>query len=520
MNQILVGGTWTESDSAGRFSPYEPATGRTLAEEFPVSSWDDVEAALEGATRAVDLLRTTRDAALAEFLRAYGEAIEARRETLVETAHMETALPSTPRLEGELTRTVDQLNQAADAVLEGSWVNPIIDTASNIRSMFGPLRKPVVVFGPNNFPFAFNGISGGDFAAAIAAGNPVIVKGHPGHPITTRILAEAAVEAMSGTDVPDTLVSLLYHMDPESGLSLVSDGRVGAVAFTGSQRGGLALKAAADAAGTPIYLEMGSINPVFVLDGALNERGSEVANEFYASCTLGTGQFCTNPGLVIVPEGAAGDAFTSEAAELFAGGEDGLLLGPADPVAEGVDTLLGAGAQPIAGAGSSEGPGFRYPNTLLTISAKEFLADPQTLQREVFGPVSLIVRAADADEMASIAQTLEGNLTGSLYANAADEDGYRTVEAALRPRVGRLLNDKMPTGVAVVASMNHGGPYPATGHPGFTAVGMPTSIHRFAALYAYDNVSQERLPEPLRDANPNGRMWRYIDGTWTRDDIV
>lgn len=519
MNPILVGGSWTDARAVGRFSPHEPMSGRELGEVFPISSVEDVTAALDGAEAAVAGLALVSDAGRAEFLRSYGRAIEARRRDLVETAHRETGLPESPRLEAELTRTVDQLEQAAAAVDVGSWVSATIDTASNIRSMFAPLHKPVVVFGPNNFPFAFNGISGGDFAAAVAAGNPVIVKGHPGHPITTRMLAEAAVEAMEATEMPNTLVQLLYHMEPEVGLSLVSNRRVGAVAFTGSQRGGLALKEAADGAGIPIYLEMGSINPVFVLEHAVAERGPEIADEFYSSCTLGSGQYCTNPGMVIVPEGAAGDAFVARAASLFVAGADGVLLGPADPVSEGVKALQGAGAEILAGASSSEEQGFRFPNTLLAISAKDYLADTETLQREVFGPVSLLIRAATIDEMTAVAGSIEGNLTGSLYSEPEDEDAYRTIEAALRPRVGRLLNDKMPTGVAVVASMNHGGPYPATGHPGFTSVGIPTSIHRFAALHSYDNVAQHRLPAQLRDENPNGEMWRNIDGEWTRADV-
>lgn len=519
MNQILIGGRWRAADAVGAFSPSNPNTGVSLDEVFPVSSARDVDAALEAAGSAVVEMRDLPEEARAAFLRSYAAAIEARRVLLVEMAHTETALPTDPRLNGELSRTVNQLEQAADAVVEGSWVNAIIDTASNIRSMFAPLQKPVLVFGPNNFPFAFNGISGGDFAAAIAAGNPVIVKGHPGHPTTTRILAEAADEAMSGTGVPASLVQLLYHVEPSTGLDLVSDRRVGAVGFTGSQRGGLALKEAADRAGIPIYVELGSINPVFVLEHALRSRGGEIADEFYASCTLGTGQYCTNPGMVILPDGAEGDAFVERAVSLFSDGEPGVLLGSSEPVGQGVEALRQAGAEIRAGGSGGDEGGFRFANTLLTVSAKDYLSEPETLQREVFGPVSLLVRAADTEEMSAVASSIQGNLTGSIYSDPEDDQAYWQVETALRPRVGRLLNDKMPTGVAVVPSMNHGGPYPATGHPGFTSVGIPTSISRFAALHCYDNVPERRLPAPLRDKNPNGLMWRRIDGEWTRGDI-
>lgn len=519
MNRILIGGQWHAADAVGEFSPSNPNTGVPLDEVFPVSSARDADAALEAAGSAVAGLRDLPDEARAEFLRSYAAAIEYRRAPLVEMAHAETGLPTDPRLNGELSRTVNQLDQAADAVVEGSWVDAIIDTASNIRSMFAPLQKPVVVFGPNNFPFAFNGISGGDFAAAIAAGNPVIVKGHPGHPVTTRILAEAAHEAMSATDVPASLVQLLYHIESETGFHLVSDRRVGAIGFTGSQRGGLALKEAADRAGIPIYLEMGSINPVFMLENALRSRGEGIAEEFYASCTLGTGQYCTNPGMVILLDGAEGDAFVERAVSLFSNGEPGVLLGSSEPVGQGVETLRRAGAELLTGGYGGDEGGFRFANTLLTVSAKDYLNEPETLQREVFGPVSLLVRAADVEEMSAVASSIEGNLTGSIYSDPEDDDAYWQIETALRRRVGRLLNDKMPTGVAVVPSMNHGGPYPATAHPGFTSVGVPTSIPRFSALHCYDNVAERRLPAQLRNKNPNGLMWRRIDGEWTRGDV-
>lgn len=519
MNRILLGGAWVDSEAVGRFSAHDPSTGTALGDVYPVSSEADVETALAHAEEAVRSLRETTDDDRAHFLRRYGQALEARRGELVDIAHLETALPKTPRLEGELSRTIDQLDQAAEAVVEGSWARPVIDTTTNIRSMLAPLEKPVVVFGPNNFPFAFNGVSGGDFAAAIAAGNPVIVKGHPAHPTTTRLLGEAALESTEATSMPDGLVQLLYHVEPQVGLELVSNRRVGAVGFTGSQRGGLALKRAADGAGVPIYLEMGSINPVFLLDDALATRGPVIAEEFFASCTLGAGQYCTNPGMVVVPDGAAGEAFARDASSMFAAAPEGVLLGPADAVSDGVAALQRAGAEVLAVGPGAGAEGFRYPNTLLTISAKDYLADPVTLQREVFGPVSLLVRSAGVDEMVAVAASLEGNLTGGIYADEGDESAYDAIASELRPRVGRLLNDKMPTGVAVVASMNHGGPYPATGHPGFTSVGLPTSISRFAALHSYDNVPEHRLPAPLRNPNPSGVMWRYVDGEWTRGDI-
>lgn len=519
MNRILVGGLWREADAVEEFSAYDPTSGKALDDTYPVSSRSDVEDVLQAAVSAVDELFEVPHNSRAAFLSAYAREIEARRESLVHIAHAETALPIDPRLNGELTRTVDQLRQAAAAVEDGSWVRATIDSQSNIRSMLAPLHKPVVAFGPNNFPFAFNAISGGDFASAVAAGNPVIAKGHPGHPGTTRLLGEAVLAAITNTGVPSALVQMLYHIETDVGLELVSDRRVGAVAFTGSQRGGLALKAAAESAGVPIYLEMGSINPVFVLDGALAARGNEIAEEFFASCNLGAGQYCTSPGMVVVPDGAEGDAFVQQIVSLFERAGDETLLSPPGPVAEGVRSLKAAGAELLVG-GTADGKGFSFANTLLTVSAKDYLARPQALQREVFGPVSLLVRAAGLNDTAEVAETIEGSLTGSIYADPSDDEAHERVARLLRPSVGRLLVNKMPTGVAVVPSMNHGGPYPATAHPGFTSVGIPTSMVRFAALHCYDNVPDRYLPPPLRDENPNGTMWRNIDGNWSRADVA
>ncbi len=519
MEPVLIGGEWRQSESVDSFVALNPNEGRAIDRSFPVSSMADVEAALDAGVDASRQLRDVPAVVIADFLDDYADAIDADKRRIVDTAHDETGLPSSPRLEAELARTTDQLRQAARAVRDGSWVTATVDTASNVRSMYAPLDKPAIVFGPNNFPIAFNGVAGGDFAAAIAAGNPVIAKANPGHPGTTRYLAEAAVEAIGSSGVPASLVQLIYRVRGEDGLAFVSDERVGAVGFTGSKRGGLALKQAADGAGVPIYLELGSVNPVFLLEGGLEARGEAIAADFYASCTLGAGQYCTNPGFVVVPTGEAGDRFVKKAGELFGRGEPETLLGEPGHLGDGVAILEKHGADLMVGGGLVEGDRFAFENTLLTITAPEFLDDAAALQTEVFGPVSLLIRADSPEEMAAVAAAMEGNLTGGIYSDPSDEAAYAMVEADLRPRVGRLLNDKMPTGLAVVPSMNHGGPYPATGHPGFTAVGIPASIHRFAALYCYDNVMDHRLPAPLRNKNPTGSMWRFIDGNWSTDDL-
>lgn len=517
---VLIAGKWRPAMASKTFQAVNPATGEPLPDTYPVSVWEDCDAALTAAAGAARELRRMAPDAIARFLTRFAERIEQGKAAIVEQAHLETALAKSPRLaDVELPRTTGQLRQAADAAAEGSWALPTIDTKNQIRSWFEPIG-PVVVMGPNNFPFAFSGVAGGDFAAAIAAGNPVIAKAHPLHPGTGRLLAEAAVAALSETGLPPATVQMIYKIDHQSGERLVSDSRVGASAFTGSRTAGMALKRAADAAGKPIYLEMSSINPVVILPGALAERGRKVAGEFASSCLMGGGQFCTNAGFVMLLADARTDQFIEEVKTAFEAAPPPALLSEsvAKGLAESVKVLRSAGADLVTAAG--DGPkGAHYPNTLLRVTGQQFLAEPETLQTEAFGSASLCVVVRDADEGEAVLSHLEGNLTGCIYSDTqgSDEGLYARLAPALRRRVGRLLNDKMPTGVAVSPAMNHGGPFPATGHPGFTAVGIPASLRRFGMLCCYDNVRQHRLPAALRDENPNGRMWRLIDGKMTQD---
>jgi NADP-dependent aldehyde dehydrogenase len=449
-------------------------------------------------------MRTLSGDQIAAFLDAFAARIEARKDDLVKIANLETALPASPRLaDNELPRTTSQLRQAAAAAREGAWALPTIDAKNNIRSILGPIG-PVAVFGPNNFPFAFNSAAGGDFAAAIAAGNPVIAKANSSHPGTTKLLAEEAFAASQATGMPAATVQLIYRTSHADGERLVSDPRIGATGYTGSRSAGLALKAAADKAGKPIYLELSSVNPVVILPGALEEKLDDIAGQFTTSCLMGTGQFCTNPGLVILLAGLPAEKFIAALVAKFQAAPVGTLLsgGVAKSLAHGVAMLTKAGAQVLAGGTSGGGKGYSHANTLLKASGKQFLAAPEALQTEAFGNASLLVVAENLDEAAAVIDHLEGNLTGCIYSHTggADDAAYDKLAPRLRPKVGRLLNDKMPTGVAVSPAMNHGGPFPATGHPGFTAVGIPAALRRFAMLQCYDGVRPHRLPKALRDA--------------------
>lgn len=519
---VLVAGSWRDAAHQKTFRATDPNSNSAIDIEFPVSTWDDCDAALDAAVEAARELRQLPQSQIAEFLECYADRIEQNKDALVEAAFRETGLAKQPRLaDVELPRTSNQLRAAAAACRSGSWALPTIDTGAGIRSCYEALG-PVCVFGPNNFPFAFGSVSGGDFAAAIASGNPVIGKANSSHPETTRLFAQQAAEAIKETGLPAATVQLIYRTTHSDGERMVSDPRLGATGYTGSRSAGLALKAAADKAGKPIYLELSSVNPVVITPGALTERGDQIVDEFITSVLMGTGQFCTNPGLVLLVKGDASDAFIDAVGKKFAGTAAGTLLSPAvaKNLSESIRKLCEFGASLVVGGGQPESGRCAYANTLLTATGGEFLSQPEGFQTEAFGNASLIVVAQDVPELCDVLRHLEGNLTGCLYSDTSgsEDDACHLIAAELAPKVGRLLNDKMPTGVAVSAAMNHGGPYPATGHPGFTAVGVPASLLRFAKLTSYDNVRPTRLPPLLQDKNSTG-AWRLVDGQWTQSDL-
>lgn len=524
IQSVLIDGQWRASAATDFFQSENPRTQEALPELYPISPWDEVDQALAAADRAFQTVRGWPGKVFAGFLEAYADAIESRASDLIHLAHLETGLPVQPRLQdAELPRTINQLRQAASAAADGSWAQPTIDTKSNIRAVLGPVG-PTAVFGPNNFPFAFNSIAGGDFAAAVAAGNPVIAKGHSSHPATTRVFGEAAQQAAEATGMPSGFVQLLYRIRHEDGERLVSDPRLGACGYTGGRSTGLVLKAAADKVGKPIYLELSSINPVVFLPGAVRQRSGELAEQFAGSCLMGTGQFCTSPGLVLMVAGPETEALIAEIVKRVKSAPVGTLLGRgvATHLRSAVEKLIIAGAECLCGGKPGGGTGYSYQNTVLRASGRQFLDSPEALQLEAFGNASLLVVVRDLDELGMVLSKLEGNLTGTIYSANDDTDSaaYDLIVPVLRQKVGRLLNDRMPTGVAVVPSMNHGGPFPATGHPGFTAVGIPASMRRFGMLQCYDNVRPHRLPASLMDKNPSGALWRLVDGQWTQGDVV
>lgn len=520
---VLIAGTWRDANASSTFQATDPNRNEKLDASFPVSEWKDCDEALDAAVEAAAELRKLGPEKVAEFLECYADKIDAAKDKLVETAFAETGLARSPRLaDVELPRTSNQLRAAAKACRTGNWALPTIDTQAGIRSCYGPLG-PVCVFGPNNFPFAFGSVSGGDFAAAIGAGNPVIGKANSSHPDTTRLFAELALEATAETGLPAATVQLIYRTSHADGEKLVSDPRVGATGYTGSRGAGLTLKAAADKAGKPIYLELSSVNPVVITPAALQERGDAIVDEFMTSVLMGTGQFCTNPGTVMLLKSDATDQFIAAVKERFSTSPSGTLLSPAvaSSLGKSIEALVGFGAELLAGGGEAEADRCAIANTLLKTSGAEFLSNPEGFQTEAFGNASLLVVADDLDQLCEAIRHLEGNLTGCVYSanDGSDEESYSKIAFELEPKVGRLLNDKMPTGVAVSPAMNHGGPYPATGHPGFTAVGVPGALLRFGKLTSFDNVRESRLPALLKDTPPTAETWRMIDNQWSQGSV-
>jgi NADP-dependent aldehyde dehydrogenase len=518
IHPVLIGGQWQTSHRSVTFAPTNPTTGETMTETFPVSSWTDCDAALASAHEAFGVLQTVAPESIANFLERYASLIEADKDGLVAIAHTESGLPKSPRLaDVELPRTVNQLRLAAQAARQRSWSMPVIDTKANIRSCYQAIG-PVCVFGPNNFPFAFNSIAGGDFAAAIAAGNPVIAKANSSHPATTYRFALLAERAAKETGMPPGLVQLIYRTSHADGEKLVADPRLAAIGYTGSRSAGLQLKSIADSVGKPFYAELSSVNPVVFLPGSIKERFDKLVEEYVTSGLMGAGQFCTNPGLLLLIDSPETDQFITAVTQKYQQATAGTLLSRSveNSLIKSIGILKSAGAALLTGGTKVDGGRCAVSNTVLQIRGKQFLGDPHAFQTEAFGNAVLIVVCADIEELRHVINHLEGNLTGSIYSDTqgSDDANYESVAVLLANKVGRLLNDKMPTGVAVSPAMNHGGPFPATGHPGFTAVGIPASMIRFAKLTCFDNVRESRLPVVLRNHNAS-QAWRLVDGNWT-----
>lgn len=509
------------------FTSINPRTRTPRQPVFFNATGAEIDQAVSLASAAFEQTCHFPAAVLADFLDHVAREIEALGDELIEMADQETGLGSA-RLIGERSRTTGQLRRFGDLLREGSYVEALIDTARpertpaprpDIRRMKFPLG-PAAVFSASNFPLAFS-VAGGDSASAFAAGCPVIVKAHPGHPATSELVAYAINRAITRTHFPPGFFSLVQGDQIEVGQTLVKHPGITAMAFTGSLRGGRALfdSAAQRPVPIPVYAEMGSVNPLVILPGALAQRGEAIAQGLAQSVTLGSGQFCTNPGLVFLIDGPQTEDFVQAVVTLMTATSPGVLLhaNVERGLAQGVARILThPGVECLMGGYLVEGKPYCYANTVLQTTAAVFRADPD-LQEEHFGPVTLIVRCASPADLLDALKALHGNLTGTVHAAPDEGDAAAPVLECLREKVGRLIWNGFPTGVEVVHAMQHGGPYPATTAPGTTSVGM-TAIQRFMRPVAFQDMPDILLPDALKDANPLG-IWRIIDEQMTREPV-
>ncbi len=525
LNGTSTLGSTRGSQSEAAFHGTNPATGEQLQPAYFSASTEEIDRAATLAEAAFASYSKISGRERGAFLRKIADGLQAIAEEIVQRSNQETALP-VPRLQGEVVRTANQLRLFASVVEEGSWVTARIDTVDpereplpkpDIRSMLLPLG-PVAVFGASNFPLAFS-VAGGDTASALAAGNPVIVKAHPAHPGTSELVGNVIRESIAACGLHEGVFSLLFDAGIQAGQKLVQHPLIKAVGFTGSLAAGRALMDLAAGRPDPIpcYTEMSSVNPVFILPGALKEH-EKIAADLTASYTVGAGQFCTKPGLVFLPTQESStlvDKLRKRAADLPT--FTMLTAGIATQYQRGLTQRTEADharvlAAPTAQAQTSAGT----TAALFEADVEQLLNDP-SLSEEIFGPTTLLVHSSSREQMLKAAHALKGHLTATLIGTDADLAAHQDLIAILERKVGRVIFNGYPTGVEVCHAMVHGGPYPATSDGRSTSVGSQ-AIFRFSRPVCYQNLPQSILPDELKDNNTLGIM-RMMNGEMTREGI-
>lgn len=504
------------------FTASDPAAAAAIGPTFHTAHPDEVEAAARLAAGAAPALAALPGGAKAAFLRDLAARIESALPALVSRARLETALPEA-RCQGEIARTAGQLRLFADLVERGDWVDARIETADpgrkpapkpDHRSMSRALG-PVAVFCASNFPFAYS-VAGGDTASALAAGCPVVVVAHPAHPGTAEIMGGLVVDAARAAGLPEGAFSMLVGDGRVVGRQLALSPAIRAVGFTGSRAGGRALMdlAASRESPIPVYAEMSSVNPVILLEGALAARGEAIAAGLVGSCTLGVGQFCTQPGLILLVRSASAQAFVDRLASGFDATPEGVMLhaGIAKAYADGLAARSSRKGVRVLARVAVGGLPNRAQPALLAVGAADFLADP-SLQAEIFGPCSLVVWCDDPAQLRAVVAGLEGSLTATLHATDAELAAAADLVDRLAALAGRVVLNGFPTGVEVSPAIVHGGPYPALSDGRTTSVGTG-AIHRFTRVVCYQSFVDAALPPELQDANPLG-IARLVNGTRT-----
>lgn len=512
------------SGTGKTFQAENPSTREGLTTDFFEATTTETNAAVDKAEKAFQQYRAKTGTQKALFLESIADQILALGPALIKRCMEETGLPEA-RLVGERGRTVGQLKLFAQLLREGSWVDARIDTADptraplpkpDVRSMLKPLG-PVGIFGASNFPLAFS-VAGGDTVSALAAGCTVVFKAHPAHPGTCELVANAILEAVKATGMPDGTFSMVHGKSVEVGQFLVKHPSIKAVGFTGSYAGGKSIfdEANKRTEPIPVFAEMGSTNPVFILPEAMRERGEQISAELAASITQGVGQFCTNPGLVLIEESEASALFKSKLKNVFGGIASGVMLtrGMLDNFSRGIEKLKKVEGVNILATGKHVGEGYQGVPSLLETTATTFLKE-HSLEEEVFGPSSLVVTTGRREDLMNVAKNLSGHLTVTVHGSEADLKEFSQLITILEQKAGRLIINGYPTGVEVCHSMVHGGPFPATSDSRTTSVGT-RAITRFARPVCYQNFPQWLLPAELQDTNPN-QVWRLVNGSLQKD---
>ncbi|MEJ1222457.1 aldehyde dehydrogenase (NADP(+)) [Sediminicola sp. 1XM1-17] len=517
-------GNTLSSEGEHTFKTFDPVKNKENKWEFKEASGSEIDEAARLATKAFKVYKDFTPSKRAVFLRTIAEEIEGLGDLLIEMYMAESGLPE-GRAVGERGRTINQLRAFAILLEEGSWVEASVDTAqpdrmplpkSDIRKMLLPLG-PIAVFGSSNFPLAFS-TAGGDTASALAAGCPVIVKSHPMHAGTGELVASAIIKAARKTGMPNGVFSNLNSSGIAVGQTLVMHPGIKAVGFTGSIKGGMALykMAAERKEPIPVFAEMGSINPVVVLPRAIEEKGDYWAKQYAGSITLGAGQFCTNPGLILGLEGTAFDTFTDKLGRELEEIAPLSMLHPniQKSYEESMEEVSSQIGTHIVASYEGKLPPNYAQQKVLSVKGEQFLANPN-LHQEVFGPFSLVVKCKDASELKSILEHLEGQLTGTVLGEKEELETYGEIVDALTDRVGRIIFNGVPTGVEVCPSMQHGGPFPASTDSRFTSVGV-SAIKRWCRPVAFQDWPNELLPPALQNNNPLGIV-RLVNGLYTKD---
>jgi len=519
-------GNTLSAEGSKTYKTFDPKLNIDTEWTFIEATENEIDEAAKLATIAFKEYGNLSGEKKAEFLRTIADEIKSLGDKLLETYMKESGLPE-GRAKGERGRTMGQLKAFADLLEEGSWVDATIDTAKpdrepmpkvDIRKMLMPIG-PVVVFGSSNFPFAFS-TAGGDTASALAAGCPVIIKSHPMHAATGEMVASAVLNAAKKSGMPNGVFSNLNSSGIEVGQQLVLHPKIKGVGFTGSIKGGSALYRLASERDEPIpvFAEMGSTNPVVALPSALVERGEEWAKSYASSIMLGAGQFCTNPGLILGIKSTSLDNFIRSLGEATEELQPICMLHPKihENFEKGKKELSNQGGVNVIAEYEADVPPNHAKQKILTVNGVNFLKNTK-LHQEVFGPFSVVVRCDTADELTEIIEQLEGQLTGTILGNGEEITTFSATVNALQNRVGRIIFNGVPTGVEVCASMQHGGPFPATTDSRFTSVGT-SSIKRWVRPVAFQNWPQEALPNALKNHNPL-KITRNVDGSFTTSKI-